>query len=103
MFLAVSDWRRYLVEGWSLSGVTTWASGEPVALRPQFNNTGGVVDGLNVSVVPGVDPHVSDPGPNLWFNPAAFTQPADFTTGDASRTNPALRMPGNQNHDVRGE
>lgn len=100
MLFAVTDWRRHLVEGWSLSGVTTWYSGEPVALHPQFNNTGGVVDSLNVNVVPGIDLQVPDQGPNLWFNPAAFAQPADFSTGDAARTHPSLRMPGNQNHDV---
>ena len=99
-FLTVTDWRRYLVEGWSISSVSTVVSGDPIALRPQFNNTGGVVDALNVNVVPGVDPRVSNPGPEQWFNPAAFSQPADFTTGNASRTNPTLRAPGNQNHDV---
>jgi hypothetical protein len=98
--LTVTDWRRYLVEGWSISSVTTVASGEPTALRPQFSNTGGVLDVLNVNVVPGVDPHVSNPGPEQWFNPAAFAQPADFTLGNASRTHPSLRNPGNQNHDV---
>ena len=98
--LTVTDWRRYLVEGWSISGVTTVASGEPAALRPQFNNTGGVLDVLNVNVAPGVDPHVSHPGPEQWFNPTAFSQPLDFTVGNASRTHPSLRNPGNQNHDV---
>ncbi|MBM3813377.1 MAG: hypothetical protein FJW20_17270 [Acidimicrobiia bacterium] len=98
--LQMNDWRRYLVDGWSLSGVTTMSSGEPVALRPQFNNTGGVVDSLRVNVVPGVDPRVSNQGPELWFNPAAFAHPGDFTTGDAGRTHPTLRQPGNQNHDV---
>ena len=100
MFLAMSDWRRYFVEGWSLSGVTTVASGEPLAVRPQFNNTGGVVDALTVNVVPGVDPHVANQGPLLWFNPAAFAHPADFTTGNMSRTHPFMRNPGNQNHDL---
>jgi len=95
-----TDWRRYFAEGWSVSGVTSVTSGDPTGLHPQFNNTGGVVDALNVNVVPGVDPHVSNPGPELWFNPAAFAQPADFTLGDASRTHATLRMPGNQNHDV---
>ncbi|MFN7921688.1 MAG: hypothetical protein U0Q16_16425 [Bryobacteraceae bacterium] len=97
---AVTDWRRYLVEGWSISGASTVLSGEPLALRPQFNNTGGVVDVLNVRTVPGVDPHVPNAGPDLWYNPAAFVQPADFTIGDASRTHPSLRMPMNQNHDL---
>ncbi len=99
-FLTVTDWRRYLVEGWSVSSVTTVASGEPIALRPQFNNSGGVLDVLNVNVVPGVNPHVASTGPEQWFNPAAFSQPADFTVGNASRTHPSLRNPGNQNHDL---
>ncbi|MEZ5353946.1 MAG: hypothetical protein R2762_15010 [Bryobacteraceae bacterium] len=99
-FLQNGDWLRFLVQGWSVSGVTTVASGAPVAPRPQFNNTGGVVDALRVSTVPGVDPAVASPGPDLWFNPAAFTQPADFTIGDAARTHPSLRLPGNQNHDL---
>jgi len=97
---AIADWRRYVVEGWSVSGVTSLASGDPIALRPQFNNTGGVVDALHVDVVPGVDPHVAQPGPEQWFNPAAFAQPADFTTGNASRTHPSLRGPLSQNHDL---
>ncbi|MBL8219975.1 MAG: hypothetical protein JNL62_12140 [Bryobacterales bacterium] len=100
MLLAFPGWRRYFVDGWSLSGVTTLISGEPVALRPQFNNTGNVVDALNVNVVTGVDPHVPNSGPELWFNPAAFAQPADFTIGNASRTHPTLRMPASQNHDL---
>ncbi|MEO8027146.1 MAG: hypothetical protein ABI823_11765, partial [Bryobacteraceae bacterium] len=99
-FLNYSDWRKAIVDGWSVSGMTSILSGEPLALRPMFNNTGNVVDALNVNVVPGVDPHVADQGPALWFNPAAFEQPAPFTTGNASRTNPGLRTPGNQNHDL---
>jgi hypothetical protein len=98
--LAFTDWRRYLVEGWSISGMTSVNSGDPLALHPQFNNTGGVVSVLNVNVVPGVSPVVPDQGPELWFNPAAFAQPADFTTGNASRTHPSLLGPGSQNHDL---
>ena len=33
-------------------------AGTPVALRPEFNNTGGVISALNVNVVPGVNPQV---------------------------------------------
>ena len=100
LYFTAGDWRRFVFEGWSLSGVTTVTSGEPLAIRPQFNNTGGVVDALNVNVVNGVDPHVSNQGPERWFNPEAFAQPDDFTTGNASRTHSSLRMPGNQNHDL---
>jgi hypothetical protein len=100
LFFPVADWRRHLAGGWSVSGVTTLASGEPLALRPMFNNTGGVADSLTVNAQPGVNPHVPNPSPELWFNPAAFSQPADFTTGNASRTHPTLRGPRNQNHDL---
>ena len=98
--LNFADWRRSLVDGWSLSLVSSLYSGHPLALRPEFNNTGGVVPALRVNVVPGVDPEVPNPGPEQWFNPAAFEQPADFTTGNASRTDPTLRGPISQNHDL---
>jgi hypothetical protein len=99
-FLNGSDWTRHLVNGWSVSGTALLQSGHAIYLRPQFNNTGGVITALNVNVVPGVDPHIEDPGPSLWFNPAAFSQPADFTLGNASRTHPTLRNPGSQNYDM---
>jgi hypothetical protein len=98
--LTYSDWRRYFVDGWSVSGITTLQSGEPLALRPQFNNTGGVVDALRVNLVPGVEPAAANRGPDQWFNPAAFEQPPDFTIGDGPRTHPHLLAPGGQNHDL---
>jgi hypothetical protein len=99
-FLPFSDWRRYLVEGWSLSGTAALASGTPIALHPLFNNTGGVISALHVNAVPGVDPNVSDQNPSNWFNAAAFDQPPDFTLGDVARTHPTLRNPGSQNYDL---
>jgi hypothetical protein len=99
-FLAYSDWRRHLIQGWSISGMTSFVSGEPLALRPQFNNTGGVVQSLRVNVVPGVDPEVDHPGPERWFNPEAFSHPDDFEIGNGPRTHPALRGPIAQNHDL---
>ncbi len=94
------DWRRHLVEGWSLTGSGVYASGLPLVLRPAFNNTGNVISSLRVNVVPGVDPSVPNPGPELWFNPAAFDQPPDFTLGDGPRTHPVLRGPSSQNYDM---
>ncbi len=99
-FLNYSDWRRVMVDGWSLSGTAVMTSGNPIALHPLFNNTGGVITALRVKVVPGVDPSVPDRGPSLWFNPAAFDQPADFTLGNGPRTHPYLLNPGNQNYDL---
>lgn len=91
---------RAFLNGWSISGTALLQSGNPIYLRPQFNNTGGVLTALNVNIVPGVDPHLDDPGPSLWFNPAAFDQPPDFTLGNASRTHPTLRNPGSQIYDL---
>jgi len=98
--LSISGWRGRLVEGWAVSGSSSFMGGEPILLRPLFNNTGGVVPGLRVNVVEGENPHVANPGPALWFNSAAFDQPPDFTIGNGPRTHPTLRNPMNQNHDL---
>lgn len=55
--------------GWNVAGVSTWHSGTLL----QFG--GMVVNG---------DPHVSNPGPNGWFNTAAFSILPAYTR----RTNP---------------
>jgi hypothetical protein len=98
--LAWNDWRRYFVEGWSFSGMTAVNSGDPLMIRPQFNNTGGVVRYLYANAVAGVDANVPERGPEQWFNPAAFAQPENFSIGNLSRTHPELLAPGSQNHDL---
>ena len=97
---AYSDWRRYLASGWSLSGTSTMVSGRPLGLRASFNNTGGVVPTIYVNRVPGESPQVDDPSAELWFNPAAFSHPEDFTIGNASRTLADVYGPARQNHDL---
>src|SRR5579862_2307613 len=92
--LQFQGWRERLVSGWTISGTAYWNDGTPLALHPEYNNTGGVLSTLYVNVVPGVDPHVANPGPSSWFNPAAFSQPADFTLGNGPRTEPDLLGPG---------
>jgi hypothetical protein len=89
-----------LVSGWSVNGTAYWNDGMPLAMHPEFNNTGGVLPTLYVNVVPGVDPHVSNPGPSMWFNPAAFSQPPDFTPGNGSSTQPDLLGPGFNSMDL---
>ena len=99
-FLTSNGWASRLFGGWAVSGVADAFSGNPISLRAQFNNTGGVVPNLRADVVPGVDPQVSNQGPEAWFNPAAFTQPADFSIGSSPRTSPTLRNPGGWNTDL---
>ena len=86
--------------GWSVSGFTSWVSGDPVILEPEFNNTGTVIPYLRVNAVEGVDPHLDSPTPGAWFNSLAFSHPEDFTIGDVPRTHPTLSNPSWQNHDV---
>ena len=99
-YLVFQDWRRFLTNGWSISGISTVSSGEPLALRAQFNNTGGVLHTVRVNVVPGVEQQAASKGPDSWFNAAAFTHPADFSLGSGPRTHPFLRNPTSSNHDL---
>ncbi len=99
-WFSFQDWRRWVISGWSVSGISSVSSGEPLALRPMFNNTGGVVQALRVNTVDGADPSVPNPSPNLWFNPGAFSHPADFSLGNGPRTHPTLRNPTTQSNDL---
>ncbi len=101
-FLSTGFVGRNLLGGWAFSGTSNYYSGQPLRLQPNFNNTGGVIpfNSLYVDVVPGVDPHVPNPSPSQWFNPAAFVNPADFTPGNAPRVHPSLLGPGGYNHDM---
>ncbi len=99
-WLRLSGWRRYLVEGWSISGTTSYSSGDPLWLRAMFNNTGGVVRTLYVNAVPGVNPQVKHRNPERWFNPEAFVNPPDFSIGNVPRSHPKLYNPARQNHDL---
>ena len=92
-------WSRVLAD-WSVSGFTRWFGGDPIILEPLFNNTGGAVPYLRVNSVPGVDPHVTRPGPQSWFNPLAFVDPPDFSLGNVPRAHPTLRNPQYRNHDI---
>lgn len=99
-FLAGSGVLGKVLGGWSVSGFTSWRSGDPIMLTPQFNNTGGVVPYLRVNTVSGVSAAVDSPGPSQWFNAAAFSHPGDFELGNAARTYPNLMNPSWQNHDL---
>jgi hypothetical protein len=98
--LFLNDGSRFanVLGNWSLSGITTMVGGNPLSIRPLFNRTATLIGGLRANVVSGVDPKVENPTAEQWFNPAAFAQPDDFTLGNAPRTHPTLRGPGEQFH-----
>ncbi len=84
--------------GWRFSGISIFESGLPFTptvsnaplLNTDFNNVRADIVG---------DPSVSNPGPDLWFNPDAFTAPQQpYRNGDSSRN--SLRGPALYNSDM---
>jgi hypothetical protein len=104
-----------LLDGWELSGITTFQSGVPFSVINGGSATGisvldnaGVANGVGAGSYPDVigDPHLHPPlgatnpqsiGPAL-LNPAAFAAPAGLTFGDAGRN--FLNNPSRLNFDV---
>jgi hypothetical protein len=88
---------RWVLDGWQLSGITTFQSGSP--FTPCFTTVdgqdiSGSSEGARINVVG--DPR-SDLAPGTFFNTAAFARPARGTMGNAG-TNVIYR-PGINNFD----
>jgi hypothetical protein len=87
-----------ILGGWRLSGVHTFSSGLPftptVSNAPLLNS-----DFSNVRADLVGDPSVAKPNANMWFNPAAFTEPQQpYRNGTAGRN--SLRGPALYNSNV---
>jgi hypothetical protein len=84
---------QWLLGGWQFSGITQYQSGLPVS--PTLNNNASINADVNTppDVVPAADPYAVPGGRNRdhWFNPAAYTIPAPYKYGNASRN--SLRGP----------
>jgi hypothetical protein len=81
------EWSRPMdavLGGWQWTGILTAESGLPLSIQPAANNVGF---GFNQrpNVVSGVNPVPANQSISNWLNPAAFSQPAAFTFGDAPR------------------
>jgi Carboxypeptidase regulatory-like domain/TonB dependent receptor-like, beta-barrel len=100
---------RAVAGGWQVNGIFTKESGFPTDIRS------GIVAAANQlfatfnvpDAVQGVSMYLPNPGPNGWFNPAAFTQPGHVINargtpltlfGDLARR--AGRGPGTTNLDA---
>jgi hypothetical protein len=86
--------------GWQWSGILTTKSGLPLSINPAQNNTGGFGFNQRPNVVAGVSPIPQNQTITDWVNPAAFSQPAPFTFGDAPRFFSNLRAPSYFNWDM---
>jgi hypothetical protein len=79
-----------IVGGWQLNAIVTYQSGFPLSITQQVNNTNAFSLGQRPNVVSGVDPEtpgsVGDRIDSGYLNPAAFTQAAPNTFGNAPRT-----------------
>jgi hypothetical protein len=85
---------RLALGGWQVSGITMVNSGPPVnriSVSTNGSRRGGFADYTpNVPVLAG---QMDEWGtPNYWFNPYAFTPPADGTFGNSGRA--PFRQPG---------
>jgi hypothetical protein len=69
--------------GWKLNSIMTFQSGSPFSVTSATNTEGSGGGAQRANLVG--DWHVANPGPDLWFNPAAFAVPATYTYGNSGR------------------
>jgi hypothetical protein len=98
-----------LLGGWSIGAVGTYQTGFPVTVIQSPNNSNLLGSGQRPNVRPGAAPSLADdpessydPGCGCirWLNPAAWSQAAPFTFGNAPRTDARVRTPARSNWDV---
>jgi hypothetical protein len=81
-----ADWNRVadgFFGGWQINGILTLQSGQPFSVFASSSATCGCTAGdLRANLIG--DPKLSHPGPNGWFNPAAFDDPV-LAYGDSPR------------------
>ena len=97
-----------LAGGWMVSAVASYQSGFPIAIGQVPNNADLLGNGQRPDIVAGVNPRLShDYDASCacvrWLNPAAWSQAAPFTFGNAPRTDTRVRTPPLRHFDVAVE
>jgi hypothetical protein len=92
-----------LLGGWSVTVAGRYQNGFPISVWQSSNNSGLLGSNQRPNLVPGVP--LATTGSTLdrlnnWINAAAFTPAPAFTLGNAPRTLPDLRTPGQKNTDL---
>jgi outer membrane receptor protein involved in Fe transport len=83
--------KNILLRGWQTNGVWTFQTGRPftVTLLPGVDNSNTGIPSIQFGVVdrPNLvgDPHLSNAGPDAWFNTNAFVTPPYGMFGNAGR------------------
>ena len=92
-----------LAGGWSVSLAGRYQNGFPLSIWQSSNNSGLLGSMQRPNIVPGAALATEGSWEDRlggWVNGAAFTTAPAFTFGNAPRTNPDLRGPGQANTDV---
>jgi hypothetical protein len=96
-----------LLGGWAITGVGTYASGFPISVSQDNNNSGLLGSGQRpnlTSVSPSLGSSADDYDPSCscirWLNPDAYTLAPAFTFGNAPRTDTRVRAPMKTNWDI---
>jgi hypothetical protein len=92
-----------LLGGWSVTLSGRYQNGFPLSIWQATNNSGLFGSTQRPNVVPGVDPVTSGSWEDRlgqWLNPAAWSAAAPFTLGNAPRTDPRVRTPGQATTDL---
>jgi hypothetical protein len=93
---------RRLVEGWQLNWISTFMSGQPLAVTSNVNTTASLGGGQRPDST-GTSPALSGPNRSRldrYFDTAQFRAPAPFTFGNLARRLPDVRGPGLHNWDI---
>jgi len=92
-----------LLGGWSVTAAGRFQNGFPVSVWQSSNNSGLLGSSQRPNIVAGVPLATTgslDDRLTSWINAAAFTAAPAFTFGNAPRTLPELRTPGQRNVDL---
>jgi hypothetical protein len=92
-----------MLGGWSVTMAARFQNGFPVSVWQSNNNSGLLGSSQRPNIVSGVALATSgslDERLNNWINAEAFTSAPAYTFGNAPRTLPNLRTPGQRNVDL---
>ena len=87
-----------LLGGWQADGIVTISDGNILGITAQNNQTFSQGGNQRPNWT-GVDPTLSDPTIDKWFDTSVFSQPVQYAFGNAPRTISSLRSDGVRNID----
>jgi len=86
--------KHQVLGGWNFNGILTLQSGQTIALQSGTSTLSYGGSSQRPNVVAGVSDTIDNPSLSQWFNKNAFSIPAPFTFGNASRTLPNVMSDG---------